>query len=132
MSTYLVRLVCVVFVSGVGALACAHESGGEVGYAQTTSALVPNDIAVQKVAESRCRRAAECNRIGAGQMYADKDDCRDRERDEATQMASSCTNGIDSASLDKCLDALENQSCQANMGRVAAMDHCSGYCARPR
>ncbi len=97
----------------------------------TTGAALARDKAVHKVAATRCRRASECNHLGAGQMYADKDDCIDRETDAAKLVVAACASGIDNVRLDKCLGDLDNQFCEANMGPVAAMPECKSYCASP-
>ncbi len=119
-------------LAGLGSIvaACAHDTYPEPGVATTTSANVAADHAVAKVAKSRCRRAAECNKIGPGQMYADKDDCMNRETMAAGQVAANCTRGIDSKRLDVCSDLLENEHCDQNLGQVAAMRECATYCAQ--
>jgi len=130
MSHRLALAIALVFLLAGGAAACAHEVNGGPGVATTTSAAVGTDVAVRRMAASRCRRAAECNRVGAGQMYTDNDECLDRSREEATPVAASCTNGIDPRVLDECISSLESQHCDADLGRVTALDYCTKYCQR--
>jgi len=122
--------VVVSFVLAGILAACTHEVSQGPGVATTTSASVATDRVSAQVAKSRCRRAAECNRMGAGQMYADKDDCLDRERASAHLVAVGCTNGIDGKRLDTCIDMLENEHCDADLGQVTNMPECASYCAR--
>ena len=130
MFTDLAKSLCVVVVCGVAAFACDHEGDSVPGVTATTSAVLPKEAAARSIAKSRCRRAAECNRIGAGQRYGDKDDCLDMEASAANDAAATCTRGVDRARLDKCIDSLENQHCDADLGRVTAIEYCSSYCAK--
>ena len=108
--------------------ACATESDpGPVVVTSTTSANAVADGAAVKIARARCRRAAECDRIGAGQMYLDKDDCATRERNAAVSVAATCSNGVSGDRLDGCLNSLENQACDSNMGPVTTMPGCHSY-----
>jgi hypothetical protein len=110
-------------------VACAAETDpGPVVVTSTTSANPVADGAAVKVARARCRRAAECDRIGAGQMYLDKDDCATREHNAAVSIAAACANGISGARLDNCVNSLENQECDSNMGPASAMPGCHSYC----
>jgi hypothetical protein len=114
-------------VAGVLATACAHEGDGRVavGVYTTTSAGLSNDSAAQRIAATRCRRAAECDRVGAGQRYKDQNDCLDTEKGAAVRV---CSTGVDKTSLDRCLATLENEDCGADLGPVMAVIECRAYC----
>jgi hypothetical protein len=118
------RYLCALALSVALGAACAHESD----VTTTTAVRVDADDPVRKIAGARCRRAAECNRIGAGQMYSDQEDCLHRASEGAWRVAGACTNGYDQARLDKCVDMLENERCDANLGDITAMDECRKYC----
>jgi hypothetical protein len=131
MSTSLFRHVAAILVGVGSVVACATEEQSQpVSATFTTSADVVSDRVALKIAAARCRRAAECDRIGGGQMYTDKNDCRDREHSAAYVIASGCPSGIDQERLDNCIGVLERQACDADMGPVVAMPECRGYCAR--
>jgi uncharacterized protein DUF6184 len=124
-----------VFVSvgfAIFVAACAHESEVSPGVATTTAAAVANDSAVVEVAKARCRRLDECNRLGGGQVFADRDQCVTAymQPDANLKILRACPDGVDRARLDVCLATLADQHCDANMGPVTAMTDCASYCAR--
>jgi|HubBroStandDraft_1064217.scaffolds.fasta_scaffold355367_1 hypothetical protein len=112
--------------------ACDHETTEvKSGSVRTTAAVViANDTAVLDVAKARCRRADECNRLGNGHEFADREQCVEA---FATQTANAnilnCENGVNKAKLDKCISELANQYCDAHMGPITAMPHCASYCS---
>jgi hypothetical protein len=112
--------------------ACEHEDAQvNSRFATTTAAvIVANDAAVLDVAKARCRRADECNRLGSGHKYADRDQCTEAYANQAgdTRILT-CPNGVDKARLNKCLAELADQVCDAHMGPVAAMPDCESYCS---
>ncbi len=113
--------------------ACAHETDAQPGRVTiTTAAAVTDDGALLEVARARCRRADECNRLGSGQKYADQRQCIQAyaDVDANVRVIRSCQNGVDRASLDKCLAVLASQHCDADLGPVTAMPDCRSYCAR--
>jgi hypothetical protein len=113
------------------AASCAHETPQGVEATTTTSALVTDDSAVLQVAKARCRRADECNDLGAGQTFADRAQCIRAYLDPGadTKIVRSCANGVDKGRLDKCLSSLASQRCDANLGPVLGMPDCDSYCA---
>jgi len=111
--------------------ACEHETvQPNTGAATTTAAFVANDAAVLSVAKARCRREDECNRLGNGHKYADRDQCTTAyvNRDGDSPILT-CPSGVNKVQLDKCLGELANQYCDAHMGPVSAMPHCASYCS---
>jgi hypothetical protein len=60
-------------------------------------------------------------------MYVDTGDCVDRVTAAAQTTMSSCPRGVDKRRLDGCLDTLENQACDADMGPVSAL--CNSPCS---
>jgi hypothetical protein len=132
MSTQLKQ--CALASLGLGlavVVSCAYQSTeSPTGTTETTGAVVTTNSPVVRVARTRCNRAAECNRIGPGQMYEDKGACMNRERQAAFDFATSCQSGVDPKLLDHCIDSLENQHCDAYLGPVTAMPDCRSYCAR--
>src|SRR5580704_6887203 len=104
----------------VVAAACAYPDNL---HRSTTAAVdtgsLSRDGAVLTIARARCRRAAECNNVD--HMYGSKTDCMDREADAALRVTTTCQHGFDGPRLDKCLNALQNQFCDADMGAVTDM-----------
>jgi hypothetical protein len=53
--------------------------------------------------------------------------------DEVTKVAlgadGPCKAAINDRLLDECINSLENQNCDPNMGPVVAMPGCNSYCA---
>ena len=128
------RLGHSIFLSvGVAAVvaACARETDRSSSVATTTSAALSNHEAVLQVAKARCRRLAECNRLGNGHMFADEAQCLEgyRDKDADLQALRDCPNGVDRVRLDGCIAILADQYCDAHMGPVTAMPGCASYCA---
>jgi hypothetical protein len=111
--------------------ACAHQANPGPGVATTTRAVTSNNAAVLQVAKARCRRLAECNRLGNGHMFADEPQCLEgyRDKDADLQILRTCSSGVDKGRLDICIAALASQYCDASMGPVTAMPDCGSYCA---
>ncbi len=109
---------------------CAYDASETTGVTSTTGATVTNNSPVARIMRARCRRAAECNRLGPGQMYADRAECMLEVREAAVEVVASCPAGVDDKLLDRCVDMLENQYCDADMGPVTVMPECRSYCAR--
>jgi hypothetical protein len=130
MSTPLGHHVVVTLGLAVFAVACAHETDPNAAVA-TTAAVVSNRTAVLQVAKARCRRLAECNRLGAGQTFADEPQCLEAYRDKGADLKilRACAGGVDRAPLDKCLAVLADQHCDADLGPVTAMPDCDKYCS---
>jgi hypothetical protein len=61
---------------------CAHDINEGSGVARTTNAILSSRAAVIPVAKARCRRLAECNRLGDGHMFADEAQCVAASRNE--------------------------------------------------
>jgi hypothetical protein len=113
----------------VVAAACAYPNNLHRSSTAAADTTLSHDGVVLRLARARCRRAAECNNVE--HMYGTKTDCMDREADAAQRIATTCQNGFDGPRLGKCLDALHNQFCDADMGPATDMPDCTSYCARP-
>jgi hypothetical protein len=105
--------------------ACAEETPPRAT-TTTTGAVSQYDWAATQIAEARCRRAAECNRVE--QMYGNPQTCMNTERSYAQQVVAGCASGINRNKLDNCLGALQRQECQADLGPVSA--GCDSYCSK--
>jgi hypothetical protein len=101
-----------------------------VSTTQLTAADMAMDEVASRVEKARCFRAKQCNRVGAGQMYVDDDECAAREQAAAARFDASCAGRVDSERLDTCLANLEDQYCDADLGPVQAFSECRSYCAR--
>jgi hypothetical protein len=112
--------------------ACAHESEVGPGVTTTSAVVLSNQEAVHQVAQARCRRLDECNRLGNGQIYVDRAQCMVAYRDVGADVpvVRSCVEGVDKKRLDVCLAALADQRCDADLGPVPAIQGCRAYCAR--
>jgi hypothetical protein len=68
MSTHIGYQVLVAAGVAVFSAACAHETdaGPNVAVATTTSAVVTKNDTMLRVSRARCKRAQECDRMGAG------------------------------------------------------------------
>jgi hypothetical protein len=133
MRIQLAKHVVVSFGIALGVAACAHETETTPAVTTTTAAAaVPNDAAVLQIAKARCGRASECNILGNGRPYADKDQCMDAYKPGggALENVASCPNGVDKGRLDKCIAVLRDQHCDANLGPETAMPECRSYCTQ--
>ena len=124
------RTSLAVVLGGIAVLAACASTDPRTGTTTTTGASLTSSSSVLEIAVSRCRRAAECNRIGFGQMYETKGQCMQDESEVAIQASRQCSHGVDPPRLDDCINSLENQNCDADLGPVTAMPGCDAYCAR--
>jgi hypothetical protein len=117
---------------GLVVVACEHEGSNTPPVMTTSASLLSNEVAIQQVAHDRCTRAAECNILGNGRPYADKEQCMHAYEPGGGARVNvlACTEGVDKERLDKCLAVLRNQRCDADMGPETAESECRAYCAK--
>ena len=74
-------------------------------------------IAAAKLADAKCKHAADCNEIGGDRTYASRDACISDNRGKAEDdlRASNCPHGIDASRLDACLSEVATESCSGFM-----------------
>jgi hypothetical protein len=132
MSTQLSKNVLIAVGVTVCVAACAHETETPPPVTVTAAAVVSNDAAIQKIAKARCERASECNILGNGRAYADKDQCLSAYFPGGGAIANvaSCPNGVDKERLDKCVAVLTDQHCDTNLGPETSMPECRSYCVQ--
>jgi hypothetical protein len=104
-------------VIGVAA-ACASNPPPPTATTGVTSAQkMDTDIAAAKLADAKCRHAAECNEIGGDKTYASRDACiaENRGKAEDNLRASDCPHGIDASRLQACVADVATESCSGFM-----------------
>jgi hypothetical protein len=74
-------------------------------------------IAAAKLADAKCKHAAECNEIGGDRTYASRDACISDNRGKAEDdlRASNCPHGIDASRLEACVSEVATESCSGFM-----------------
>ena len=95
------------------------------------SVAVSTDEAFAGIADARCAREASCDTVGNGQ-YGSEQSCKVDMRSRASHQlaASPCSRGIDRASLDACIGALEGQRCGNPLDGFPAPLECLTLCRR--
>ncbi len=94
--------------------------------ALTSTTWVANEVAVDRIARSRCAREMTCDAIGANKHFASNDACLVESRADAASnlKVSECPGGIDGAELDACLDAIRDESCEKSSEARAQLAAC--------
>jgi hypothetical protein len=112
----------------------AQESTGIT--TTTGAAIVSIDSTVDRLVAARCARELTCSRIGPDKHFPTTDSCviEVRKRTRSDLQTPACDKGIDGSSLDKCLDAIRNESCENPIDTIGRMINCrtSDLCSPPR
>lgn len=81
----------------------------------TTSAVValPNETAIDEIAQARCARESACNNVGDQRMWGSPADCLRDQRDIARDAISvhRCPHGVDASALPECTEAIGREAC---------------------
>lgn len=79
----------------------------------TSAQRTDAQVAAARLAETKCRHAAECNEIGGDKTYASHDACISDTRGKAEDdlRAANCPHGIDTSRLEACLSEIATESC---------------------
>ena len=132
---------CVVGVTFVGAIllcnACSKKSDDRVGTTTVTSSAygVATDLVVTKLVAARCARETACNNIGPEKHFVDPDICTNElsTRIGMDLKPSACPQGVDPTALDRCLDAIKDESCSNPVETAERLATCrtSALCGKP-
>lgn len=105
--------LCLIAVFAFAAFACNRAEDKPAATTTTTGASLESDFAVMRVTNARCDRAVECNSVGSGRKFLDRDQCtRELGNESYTSLrAENCPAGINEDSLSSCLATLRNARC---------------------
>lgn len=92
---------------------------------------VETATAVMRVTTSRCDREAECNNVGTGHEFGDRDECVNEIGHHVVSAlpAEECPAGVDSDALAACVRDVRAEPC--GQGGAAAVERLSS-CSRER
>lgn len=109
------NVIVALAAAGLLVVACNHESYPPSTTTTTGANVVTNDDAVERLTDSYCRRAKDCNYVGNGddKRYADANECkREYKHDlEARFRPGQCPGGIRGDKLSSCLQEIQNEQC---------------------
>jgi len=94
-------------------------TGAEVG-------SLSSDLAVERIVAARCARETACNNVGPDKHFVDSDTCARNLRGSLGDdlKPSSCPRGIDSTSVDKCMEAIRSESCNNPIDTISRLAAC--------
>jgi hypothetical protein len=89
--------------------------GSEPPQGVTSAQNAVDQKTVERIADARCDHEQKCNNIGQGQKYGSRDDCKkDMTSSTSGELnATSCPKGLDQDALNRCLGAINNETCSA-------------------
>jgi hypothetical protein len=87
---------------------------------------LPNELAVARIVAARCARETSCNNVGPDKHFVNHDVCA---RELSSRIGddlkpSDCPRGIDSAAVDKCMDAIRTESCNNPIDTISRLATC--------
>lgn len=110
------------------ATACQkNDKQAEPASSTTLTALdvVNNDNAVIRLANVRCDREYNCNRVGAGQTYQDQNAClREIHHDTQGVLRVDQCPGVDQAKLATCLADIQATPCRSKLASTEDIASC--------
>lgn len=118
-------------LSIVAVLAAACAASGGANSSATTSAAVegrvPNEEAIQQLANARCNRNERCNLIGPGKLHADRGSCdRTVQRETASDFRSADCKGVKLGPLNECANDVTKLACSLDKPTVMMVTSCNG------
>jgi hypothetical protein len=92
----------------------------------TSAAMMSLDSATDRIVAARCARELTCSRVGPDRHFPTTDTCvvEVRKRTRRDLESAPCERGIDATGLDKCLDAIRNESCENGIETLGRMVSC--------
>ena len=113
------QLFTSVAIAIVGVAAACASSPPPPAYTPGVTSAQRTDasIAAARLADAKCRHAADCNEIGGDRTYATHDTCISDNRGKAEDdlRIANCPHGIDASRLDACISQVTTESCSGFM-----------------
>jgi hypothetical protein len=101
----------------------------------TGASWMENGAAIDRIVATRCARDVACSNVGPDKHFGSPEVCvREVKKTMSDDLkVSECPGGIDGAALDKCLDAIRNESCTNPIESLARLATCrtGELCMRP-
>jgi uncharacterized protein DUF6184 len=126
MSPRCLARVGITITGGVLFVASCGGSDRPATTATTSAWMVMNDDAAMRLANARCERDLECDDIGPGKRFADRDTCTRELGNEARikLRAHDCPSGIDDQRLATCLNRVRAERCEFALDTIERLDAC--------
>jgi hypothetical protein len=100
--------------------------GTEVPPGVTAAQNTADQKAVDRIADARCDHEQRCNNIGQGQKYASRDECKHKLSSDTSNdlNAANCPKGLDQDALNRCVNAINNETCSVSIDTLSRMADC--------
>ena len=110
-------------------LASAACGRGEIKgpeVAETTSSVVGNEGAIDRITAARCDREVACNNVGAGKSYGTREACMNElgHNKRADLNPEECGRGISEPDLNDCLHDIRDEKCGNPLDSLSRLAAC--------
>jgi len=116
-------------LAGASLLACAgSDSNREPRFTPASRQIAPdetNGVCFASLTKARCDHDQDCDFIGPGKRYENRDACLNHYNADGYKSLESCTVAIERRQLRECLASINAASCDSPVVDIGAIDACN-------